>query len=141
MLMKVSSDTTSLSVGGVEYQIKAGLVELPDSLPGATIKHLIEGHGMRIVREDGTIEDEGDEERYVTVDRRLLREMRDNETKLLAQLEQVEKERDEARGMADSLATEKATLEVEIAALKAASPKDSKLEAAEDKKKAAKDKE
>jgi len=49
MKMRASKDTTSLSVEGVEYEVKDGLVELPDNLPGSTIKNLMEGHGMEIV--------------------------------------------------------------------------------------------
>ena len=51
MKMSISKQTTSLSVEGVEYEVRDGLVDLPDNLPGPTIKCLMEGHGMEIVPE------------------------------------------------------------------------------------------
>jgi hypothetical protein len=52
MKMRISKDTTSLSVEGVEYEVKDGLVDLPDNLPGPTVKCLIEGHGMETISPD-----------------------------------------------------------------------------------------
>ncbi len=55
MIMKAAKDITSISVEGVEYEVRDGLVELPDTLPGATIKNLVEGHGMTVaVPEDAS---------------------------------------------------------------------------------------
>jgi len=51
MKMRVSKSTTSLSVEGVEYEVRDGLVEVPDGLPGPTLKCLMEGHAMEIVPE------------------------------------------------------------------------------------------
>jgi hypothetical protein len=48
MIMRTAKDITSLSVEGVEYEVRDGLVELPDTLPIATVKNLVEGHGMTV---------------------------------------------------------------------------------------------
>jgi hypothetical protein len=51
MKMRIALDTETLSVEGIQYDVKNGIVELPDNLPPVTIKCLIEGHGMEIVKE------------------------------------------------------------------------------------------
>ena len=48
MRMRGSRNQTSVSVEGVEYPVVEGVVELPDTLHGATVRHLEEAHGMRV---------------------------------------------------------------------------------------------
>lgn len=52
MKLKTAVNVETVSVNGIEYEVKNGLVELPDDLPGPILKDLTESHGMKIESEE-----------------------------------------------------------------------------------------
>lgn len=52
MKLRTAKNVETVSTNGAEYEVRDGLVELPDDLPGPVLKDLIEAHGMKIEPEE-----------------------------------------------------------------------------------------